>query len=71
MITTTYKVRLTSGCVDGSIVDGIREQILFSFNLGAPPGYKIMKEHNIILLKKNKTPLDYFQVFLANSNHNS
>ena len=49
MITTTDKVHLKCDCVDGSIVNGIREQILFSFNLSSPPGYKIMKEPNIIL----------------------
>ena len=38
MITTTDKVHLKCDCVDGSIVNGIREQILFSFNLSAPPG---------------------------------
>ena len=51
MITTTDKVHLKCDCVDGSIVNGIREQILFSFNLSAPPGYKI-EEPNIILYKK-------------------
>ena len=51
MITTTDKVHLKCDCVDGSIVNGIREQILFSFNLSAPPGYKIIKEPNIILYK--------------------
>ena len=54
MITTTDKVHLKCDCVDGSIVNGIREQILFSFNLSAPPEYKIIKEPNIILYKKNK-----------------
>ena len=49
MITTTDKVHLKCDCVDGSIVNGIREQILVSFNLSAPPGYKIIKEPNIIL----------------------
>ena len=49
MITTTDKVHLKCDCVDGSIVNGIREQILFSFILCAPPGYKIIKEPNIIL----------------------
>ena len=52
MITTTDKIHLKCDCVDGSIVNGIREQILFSFNLSAPPGYKIIKEPNIILNKK-------------------
>ena len=64
MITTTDKVHLKCDCVDGSIVNGIREQILFSFNLSAPPGYKIIKEPNIILNKKiNKTRLDSIQFF--------
>ena len=52
MITTTDKVHLKCDCVDGSIVNGIREQILVSFNLSAPPGYKIIKELNAILYKK-------------------
>ena len=37
MITTTDKVHLKCDCVDGSIVNGIREQVLYSFNLSAPP----------------------------------
>ena len=71
MITTTDKVHLECDCVDGSNVNGIREQILFSFNLSAPPGYKIIKEPNIILYKKiNKTRLDSIQFFLEDNNHN-
>ena len=71
MKTTTDKVHLKCDCVDGSIVNGIREQILFSFNLSAPPGYKIIKEPNIILYKKiNKTRLDGIQFFLEDNNHN-
>ena len=71
MITTTDKVHLKCDCVDGSIVNGIREQILFSFILSAPPGYKIIKEPNIILYEKiNKTRLDSIQFFLEDSNHN-
>ena len=71
MITTTDKVHLKCDCVDGSIVNGIREQILFSFNLSAPPGYKIINEPNIILYKKiNKTRLDSIQFFLEDNNHN-
>ena len=71
MITTTDKVHLKCDRVDGSIVNGIREQILFSFNLSAPPGYKIIKEPNIILYKKiNKTRLDSIQFFLEVNNQN-
>ena len=71
MITTTDKVHLKCDCVDGSIVNGIREQILFSFNLSAPPGYKIIKEPTTVLYKSiNKTRLDTIQFFLEDSNHN-
>ena len=71
MITTTDKVHLMCDCVDGSIVNGIREQISFSFNLSATPGNKIIKEPNIVLYKKrNKTRLDTTQFFLEDSNHN-
>ena len=72
MITTTDKVHLKCDCVDGSIVNGIREQILFSFNLSAPPGYKIIKEPTTVLYKSiNKTRLDTIQFFLDDSNHDS
>ena len=71
MITTTDKVHLKCDCVDGSIVNGIREQILFSFNLSAPPGYEIIKEPTTVLYKSiNKTRLDTIQFFLEDSNHN-
>ena len=71
MITTTDKVHLKCDCVDGSIVNGIREQILFSFNLSALPGYKIIKEPTTVLYKLiNKTRLDTIQFFLEDSNHN-
>ena len=72
MITTTDKVHLKCDCVDGSIVNGIREQILFSFNLSAPPGYKIIKEPTTVLYKSiKKTRLDTIQIFLEDSNHDS
>ena len=71
MISSTDKVHLKCNCVDGSIVNGIREQILFSFNLSAPAGYKIIKEPNVVLNEKiNKTRLDTIQFFLEDSNHN-
>ena len=69
LITTTDKVHHKCDCVDGSIVNGIREQVLFNFR--ATPGYKIIKEPNIIFYKKmNKTRLDNIQFFLEDSNYN-
>ena len=71
MISSTDKVQLKCDCVDDLIVNGIREQVLFSFNLSAPPGYKILKEPTTVLFEKiNKTRLDTIQFFLEDSNHN-
>ena len=71
MITTTDKDHLKCDCVDDSIVNGLQGQISFSFNLGAPPGYKVIREPKIILYKKrNNTRLDKIQFFLEDSNHN-
>ena len=71
MITPIDKVHLKCDCVDGSIVNGKRESILFSFNLSSPPGYKIIKEPTTILYKKiNQTRLDHIRFYLEDSNHN-
>ena len=71
MITSTDKVHLKCDCVDGSIVNGVREQTLLSFNLSAPPGYRIITEPNFHLYKTiNKTRLDSIQFFLKDSNNN-
>ena len=42
-ITGIDKVHLKCNCVQGSIVTGIREPILYSFALISPPGHKIYK----------------------------
>ena len=39
--TGTDKVYLKCDCINGSIVNGVREPILFSFALSSPPGRKI------------------------------
>ena len=52
-------------CVDGSIVNGKRQWILFSFNVSAPPGFKIFKESTSILLKKvNEEKFGYIIFYL-------
>ena len=40
-ITGIDKVHLKCDCIQGSIVNGKREPILFSFALSSPPGYKL------------------------------
>ena len=43
-ITGIDKIHLKCDCIQGSIVNGIRESILYSFALSSPPGHKIYKE---------------------------
>ena len=50
-ITGIDKVHLKCDCIDGSIVNGIREPILYSFALDQPPGRKIYKEPKVKLFK--------------------
>ena len=40
-ITGIDKIHLKAGCIQGSIVNGVREAILYSFALSSPPGHKI------------------------------
>ena len=51
-ITGTDKFHLECNCIQGSIVNGIREPILYSFALSSPAGHEIFTEHRIRLLKR-------------------
>ena len=53
-ITGIDKIHLKCDCIQGSIVNGTREPILYSFALSSPSGYKIYKEPRIKLFKKVK-----------------
>ena len=65
------KIHLKCNCIDGSIVNGLREPILFSFNLDKPPGFKIFKEPKIILYKKlNTDKLSHIKFYLEDDNRN-
>ena len=51
--------------IDGSIQDGIRQPILFSFVLNKPSGYKVFCEPETILYKKiNKSVLNTITFYL-------
>ena len=59
------KIHLKCNCIDGSIVNGAREPILYSFVLSSPPGHKIYKEARIKLFKKiNKSVLSHITFYL-------
>ena len=64
------KVHLKCDCIDGSIVNGIREPILYSFALDQPPGHKIYKEPKVKLFKKiNKRVLSHIKFYIEDDDH--
>jgi len=69
-ITGIDKVHLKCDCIKGSIVNGNREPILYSFALSSPPGHKIYKEPRIKLFKKvNKSVLFHITFYLEDDDH--
>ena len=56
-------------CIDGSIQDGVRQPILFSFVLDKPSGYKIFSEPETIHYKTtNKSVLNTITFYLEDDN---
>ena len=69
-ITGIDKVHLKCNVVDGSIVNGIREPILYSFALDQPPGHKIYKEPKVKLFKKiNKSILSHITFYFEDDDY--
>ena len=59
-ITEIDKIQLKCDCINGSIVNGVSELILYPFALSSAPGYKRYKEPRIKLFKKvNKSVLSH------------
>ena len=53
------KLYLKCDAIDGSVVNGVRQPILFTFVLDKPRGYKIFSEPETIHFKKiNKSVLN-------------
>ena len=69
-ITGIDKIHLKCDCAQGSIVNGIREPILYSFALSSPPGHKIYKEPRIKLFKKiNKSVLSHIMFYFEDDDY--
>ena len=51
-LNTTNKIHLKCDVIDGSVVNGIRQPIIYSFVLDKKPGYKIFSEPETIHYKK-------------------
>ena len=69
-ITGIDKIHLKCDCIQGSIVNGIREPILYSFALCSPPGHRIYQESRIKLFKKiNKSVLSHITFYFEDDDH--
>ena len=69
-ITGIDKIHLRCDCIQGSIVNGIREPILYSFALSSPPGHKINKEPRVKLFKKvNKFVLSHITFYFEDDDY--
>ena len=69
-LNTINKIHLKCDVIDGSIQDGVRQPILFSFVLDKPSGYKIFCEPETIHYKKiNKSVLDTIIFYLEDDNN--
>ena len=62
---STNKIHLKCDTIDGSVVDGVRQPILYSFVLDKKPGYKVFSEPETIHYKKiNKSVLNTITLYL-------
>ena len=69
-LSSTNKIHLKCDVIDGSIMDGLRQPILFSFVLDKPAGYKLFCEPETIQLKKiNKSVLNTITFYLEDANN--
>ena len=62
---STNKIHFKCDCIDGCVVDGLRQPILYSFVLDKLPGYKVFSEPETIHYKKiNKSVLNTITFYL-------
>ena len=69
-LNTINKIHLKCDCIDGSIQDGVRQPIIFSFILDKPSGYKVFRQPETIHYKKiNKSVLNTITFYLEDDNN--
>ena len=69
-ITGIDKIHLKYDCIQGSIVNGFGEPILYSFSLSSPPGHKIYKEPRVKLFEKvNKSVLSHITFYFEDDDY--
>ena len=69
-ITGVDKVHLKCDCINGSIVNGVKEHILYSFVLYSPSGHKIYSQPRVKRFKKiNKSILSHITIYFEDDDH--
>ena len=69
-LSSTNKIHLKCDCIDGSIQDGVRQPILFSFVLDKPSGVKVFCTPETIHYKKiNKSVLNTITFYLEDDSN--
>ena len=69
-LSNTNKIHLKCDVIDESVVNGIRQPILYSFVLDKPSGYKVICEPETIHYKKiNKSVLNTITFYLEDDNN--
>ena len=64
------KILLKCDCFNGSILNGDRQPILYSFVLDKPSGYKVFSEPGTIHYKKiNKSVLNTLTFYIEDDNN--
>ena len=69
-LNTVNKIHLKCDIIHGSVVDGVRQPIIYSFVLDKKPGYKAFCEPETIHYKKiNKSVLNTITFYLEDDNN--
>ena len=69
-LNTINKIHLKCDCIDGSVQDGVRQPILFSFVLDKPSGYKVFCQPETIHFQKiNEFVLNTITFYLEDDNN--
>ena len=69
-LSNTNKIHLKCDAINGSVVNGLRQPILYSFVLDKLPGYKVFSEPETLHYKKiNKSVLNTITFYLEDDNN--
>ena len=69
-LSSTNKIHLKCDAIDGSVGNGLRQPILYSFVLDKPSGYKVFSEPETIHYKKSiKSVLNTITFYLEDNNN--